>query len=183
MRSRDTDIVIVPGLGGSGPEHWQSRWEAKLPRARRVEQRDWEHADLGEWVAALIGTVAQCELPAVVVAHSLGVTTFVHAMGDTGIKGVAGAFLVAPPSDETLASLPAIGAGFGPAPRKALPVPSMLVASRNDPYASFETGSDYAAAWGSTLLDAGEAGHINTDSGHGPWPEGLMAFGGFLNRL
>ncbi|MFB2608362.1 alpha/beta hydrolase, partial [Rhizobium phaseoli] len=37
--------------------------------------------------------------------------------------------------------------------------------------------------WGSFLVDAGEAGHINADSGHGPWPEGTMVFAQFLSRL
>jgi predicted alpha/beta hydrolase family esterase len=33
------------------------------------------------------------------------------------------------------------------------------------------------------LIDAGEAGHINADSGHGPWPEGTMVFAKFLSQL
>ena len=33
------------------------------------------------------------------------------------------------------------------------------------------------------LIDAGEAGHINADSGFGPWPEGSMAFAKFLTGL
>jgi predicted alpha/beta hydrolase family esterase len=33
------------------------------------------------------------------------------------------------------------------------------------------------------IVDAGDAGHVNTESGHGPWPEGLMRFAGFLKQL
>ena len=40
-----------------------------------------------------------------------------------------------------------------------------------------------AAQWGSRLVAAGEAGHINADSGHGPWPEGLMQFASFIKGL
>jgi len=29
-----------------------------------------------------------------------------------------------------------------------------------------------ASAWGSTLIDLGEAGHVNAASGFGPWPGG-----------
>ena len=29
-----------------------------------------------------------------------------------------------------------------------------------------------AGAWGSALEDIGDAGHINTDAGYGPWPAG-----------
>lgn len=61
--------------------------------------------------------------------------------------------------------------------------PSLVVASRNDPFGTYEHADDIAAAWGALLLDAGEAGHINTESGHGPWPEGTIVFAQFLKRL
>ncbi len=35
----------------------------------------------------------------------------------------------------------------------------------------------------SIFADAGEAGHINAESGHGPWPEGSMTFAHFMTRL
>jgi predicted alpha/beta hydrolase family esterase len=57
------------------------------------------------------------------------------------------------------------------------------VASRDDRYAPFEESEEISYAWGSRLLDAGEAGHLNVDSGHGPWPEGLMSLAGFLKQL
>ena len=46
-------LVIVPGLGGSGPEHWQTVWAALLPRASRVTQRDWDHPDRELWLQGL----------------------------------------------------------------------------------------------------------------------------------
>jgi hypothetical protein len=62
---------------------------------------------------------------------------------------------------------------FAPIPREPLPFPSLLVASRNDPYARFETSSRIAAMWGSQLIDAGAIGHINSDSGIGEWTDGV----------
>jgi hypothetical protein len=62
---------------------------------------------------------------------------------------------------------------FAPIPREPLPFPTLLVASRNDPYASFDTSSRIAAMWGSTFVDAGAVGHINADSGIGEWTEGV----------
>jgi predicted alpha/beta hydrolase family esterase len=41
--------LIVPGLNGSGPGHWQTLWEEKYGY-KRVEQRDWEKPDLLEWI-------------------------------------------------------------------------------------------------------------------------------------
>ena len=48
-------VLIVPGWRDSGPGHWQSRWQAKLSTARRVEQRDWEKPMRDDWVARLRG--------------------------------------------------------------------------------------------------------------------------------
>jgi predicted alpha/beta hydrolase family esterase len=72
---------------------------------------------------------------------------------------------------------------FGPYPREKLPFPSAMIASRNDPFCAFDVAEDLARAWGSLFIDAGEAGHINADSGHGPWPEGSMTFAQFLSKL
>ena len=182
MRSRDTDIVVVPGLGGSGPDHWQARWEAKLPNAHRVEQADWDHPRLDAWVETLVRTVRQCERPVVLIAHSLGATTVAHA-ADRGLVEAAGAFLVSPPSDATIAGIPAVDPAFRPTPLRRLPFPSVTVASRNDPHIESDAAAVFAASWGSTFIDAGDAGHINAESGHGPWPEGLMSFAAFLSKL
>jgi predicted alpha/beta hydrolase family esterase len=96
---------------------------------------------------------------------------------------VRGALLVAFPDIEAGADLPESVRAFAPVPRDPLPFPSLLVASRTDPHCRYERAEDYAYAWGSALVDAGEAGHINVASGHGPWPEGLMRLAGFLAPL
>ena len=54
-----------------------------------------------------------------------------------------------------------------------LPYRSMLVESNNDPYCPVRTAGAYARAWGSEFVRLNDAGHINVDSGHGPWPLGL----------
>jgi hypothetical protein len=37
-----TEILLIPGLWNSGPEHWQSYWEGERSDCRRVEQSDWQ---------------------------------------------------------------------------------------------------------------------------------------------
>ena len=182
MRSRDTDLLVIPGLGGSGPDHWQSRWQAKLPNAVRVDQEDWDRPVAADWEARIVAAAARCERPVVAIAHSLGVIALVRAAPRLSDR-LAGAFLVAPPGETTLIGIPEVDPGFRPYPTDPLPFRSILVASHDDPYAGIEESATLSAAWGSAFIDAGNAGHINTDSGHGPWPEGLMAFGGFLSRL
>ncbi len=184
MRSRDADLIIIPGLGGSGPDHWQSRWGARLPNVLRVEQDDWDAPKAAAWEERIVEAAGRCERPVVAVAHSLGVIALVRAAPRlAALGGIAGAFLVAPPGEATLLGLPQIDPAFRPYPTDPLPFRSLLVGSRSDPYVEIEEIATLSAAWGSAFVDAGEAGHINVDSGHGPWPEGLMAFGGFLNRL
>ncbi len=184
MRSRDATILIIPGLGDSGPGHWQSRWEAKLPTARRVQQVSWDKPERAGWVGAIREALfADAGRPVVAIAHSLGVIALVAAVTEADAPPIAGAFLVTPPGEAAVLAIPEIDPAFAPFPTAPLPCPSVLVGSRNDPFASYAEFEERALDWGSKLIDAGEAAHINDDSGHGPWPEGLMAFAGFLNKL
>lgn len=183
MKSRDADILIIPGLGGSGPDHWQSRWEAKLPTARRVDPADRDCASKEAWSARIAEAIRQSTRPVILVAHSLGAIATAHVLAEHRPIEVSGSFLVAPPETGRLAEIPGVDAAFHPYPADALPCPSILVASTDDPYCSMPAAEALATAWGATLLNAGAAGHINAASGHGPWPEGLMAFAGFLSKL
>jgi predicted alpha/beta hydrolase family esterase len=182
MKVKDADILIIPGYTNSGPQHWQTRWQGKLSTARRVEQAEWSKPVLEDWVGELARAVNEAEKPVVLVAHSLGVATAVQALPQFRNR-VAGGFFVAPPDVANPAIRPKHLMTFGPYPREPLPFPSIVVASRNDPFSSFEAAEDIAGAWGSLFLDAGESGHINAESGHGPWPEGSMTFAQFMMRL
>jgi uncharacterized protein len=187
MRASEAEILVIPGLGGSGPDHWQSRWEAKIPAARRVVQADWEKPELAAWRDRIVEDVERVARPVILVAHSLGVLAAVHAApflakGESSGK-VKGAFLVAPPSAKVLTGLDALDPAFLTFPDEPLPFPSLVIASRDDPYSSFAESEALARALGAELIDAGFSGHINSESGHGPWPEGLMRFAGFLKTL
>ncbi|MCV9960531.1 alpha/beta hydrolase [Pararhizobium sp. BT-229] len=182
MKASEADILIVPGYTNSGPDHWQTRWQNKLASARRVEQAEWAKPVREDWVKRMIDDINASTKPVVIVAHSLGVATAIHALPHAK-KQIAGAFLVAPPDVTNPKIRPKHLMTFGPYPRDPLPFPSLVVASRNDPFGAYEHSGDVANAWGSLLVDAGESGHINSESGHGPWPEGTMVFAQFLSRL
>lgn len=183
MRVQDADILIIPGLNGSGPGHWQSRWEAKLSSARRIMQRDWERPALGAWRQRIIEEVDNAARPVVFVSHSLGVLATVHATALLQGGKVKGAFLAAPPSAAGLSGIDAVDRTFLDVPGELLPFPALLIASRDDPYSSFEESAALAVRLGAKLVDAGFSGHINSESGHGPWPEGLLRFAAFLKAL
>lgn len=166
-------VLLLPGWQGSGPGHWQTRWEA-LHGHTRVEQHDWQRPLRGDWSARLEEVVLASPAPVVLVAHSLGcllVAAWAARSRHTGRVGAA--LLVAPPDvdrDDLAPHLP----GWSPPVLQPLPFRSLLVSSQNDPYCSPAQAHAYAAAWGATLADAGHAGHINSESGLGDWPAGYQ---------
>ncbi len=191
MKTSDVEILIVPGRFGSGPDHWQSRWERNLPTARRIDQDDWHAPDKDAWVANIVAAVAAASRPAVLVAHSLGVIATLYAAPKLDKGKVAGGFLVAPADVDNAAqwpqnqghAWPADGFGFAPVPLARLGFPALVLNAADDPYCSQERAKAFADAWGAIFVDAGQAGHIADHSGHGPWPDGLLRFGKFLGGL
>jgi uncharacterized protein len=163
------EVLTLPGLGGSGQAHWQSRWEALHPEYERIHMPDWDAPVLEHWLAQLDRRVARATAPVVIVAHSLGCLAVAH-WGSRQNK-LHAALLVAPPDPESQC-YPRVARGFDPVPLAPLPFVSCVVASRDDPYGSVAHAARCAAAWRSQLVDVGALGHINADSGLGDWPEG-----------
>lgn len=169
MKSRN--VLILPGWQGSGPQHWQSLWQARQG-FQRVDQHDWLRPLRGDWIARLEDVVLSADEPVVLVAHSLGcVLVAAWASHTRHAHRVKAALLVAPGDVEREALRPVL-ASWSPIPLQPLPFKSTLVASQDDPYCSFERAQSLAAAWGSALVDAGAVGHINAESGLGNWPQG-----------
>lgn len=194
MRLKDLDIVIVPGWSSSGPGHWQTRWEENFRTARRIEQADWFAPKRDAWVAKVVDGLKEIETPSLIVAHSLGVITTAHALAELGEEArehALGAFLVAPADVENADRWPITkgqafvdhGPDFAPIPAQPLPIPSVVIASADDPYCSLARANQMAEAWGADVVEAGDCGHLNIESGHGPWPEGLMRLGWFLKQI
>jgi hypothetical protein len=167
----DTPLLFIPGLHGSGPGHWQGHWERALPSAERIEQANWDRPGLGEWMANLVERI-RGRSGVVLVAHSLGCALVAHLAALTGGRGVAGALLVAPADVDGETPAGRLLTAFAPMPRQRLGFPSLVVASRDDPFMTITRAEAFAGLWGSAFADIGKAGHINVDSGHGPWEEG-----------
>lgn len=163
-------VLILPGYLDSGPHHWQSHWERDHPEYRRVQQRDWEAPVRAEWVATLDAAIAAAGAPPVLVAHSLGCITIAH-WAAAHARPVRSALLVAP-ADIEQPEFTAVFASFAPIPLAPLPFPTIVVAGDDDAYCALARSEEFAAAWGSRFVNLGPAGHINTDAGYGPWPQG-----------
>lgn len=183
---KDFSVLILPGLGGSGPDHWQTHWEKAFPDFRRVKQANWETPDYADWAPRLTEAVEGSARPVILVAHSLGTSLTMRWSFDqpAAAKKVAGAFLVAPTDRDAFDSRPGTPVrGFGKMILKRMPFPAAVVASRNDDRVSFERAQAFAAAWGATLTDAGNLGHMGSAAQLGAWPAGQAWFGQFVASL
>jgi len=189
----DLHVLTLPGWEGSGPAHWQSRWEA-LYGDQRVEQSEWMWPLRGDWMMRLDeeigvlvdawaptpGSAPACPPRIVLVAHSAGchlVAAWAAHSGKTA--HVRTALLVAPP-DFDRPDLPPQLHSFTPTVRQPLPFPGLVVISEDDPFCSAEAAWQLAADWHCRALDVGARGHLNADSGLGDWPAGREMLAGLL---
>ena len=167
-----TQYLIIPGLGNSGEDHWQTHFENSGDNFRRIEQKEWDAPNCEDWIENINKVVGEYDPKNVVlVAHSLGCTAVAYwaKKHRTIIKG---AFLVAPSDIENpVYTFPATG--FTPIPLEKLPFPTLVIASLDDVWVSEKRAKFFAENWGSNLINIGNAGHINADAGFGDWPEGL----------
>lgn len=177
-------VLLVPGLNDSGPGHWQTIWEQQRADCSKVDLGRWDEPHRNTWINNLNLAIRSARRPVVLVAHSLGclaVAWWARYEQQEWGDPVIGALLVAPPEvdffplDERVAS-------FAPTPSDLLPFPSRLVASRDDPWMGFHTAEALARRWGSTLVDAGECGHINAESGIGDWSLGQEQLAALLQH-
>jgi len=153
-------VLVAPGLYNSGPLHWQSRWQCLYPAFERVEQEKWDAPVLEVWSQRLQHQLRQSEQPTLVIAHSFGCLTTVHA-ALTDIPNLAGALLVAPADPDKFDVSQAV--------RGQLPVPAIVVGSLNDPWMESGRARQWAQTWGADYVDAGALGHINAESNLGDW--------------
>jgi len=164
-------VVIVPGLHNSGPQHWQSLWQRRLPNSLRVEQQRWDVPDLKCWsdnVLDVLNALDASGEDCWIVAHSFGCLASVYALQQAR-SNVRGLFLAAPADPQKFAVADLLPAG-------SLSIPGRLIGSRSDPWLAWEHAEQWAQRWRLPIVCAGDAGHINVESGHGLWPEGWREF-------
>ena len=162
-------FLILHGLGGSGPGHWQTWLAARLradgERVAYPDMPDAELPSLPAWRAALDGELAALPGSAIVVCHSVACLLWLHHLAEGGTPAER-ALLVAPPSEE--AGLPEI-AGFFPVPLPELSG-ARLVCSDDDPYCPQGADQLYGEPLGIPVDLLPGGGHLNPETGYGPWP-------------
>lgn len=169
--------VIVPGVGGSEHDHWQSWLQRQLKSCSRVQPQDWNKPVLHAWVEQFVKTVQAIQEPIQIVAHSFGCLTTVAALAqhpelNQKIKNLV---LVAPANPARFGD-----AGFARESQNdyqqyfhqlKLQVPTQMIISENDPWLNFQDALQLAKAWKIRPKNLGQVGHINVASGFGPFPE------------
>ena len=177
----DVTYVFLAGVNNSGPDHWQRQWLDRVGKGVWVEHEEWDYPDRDAWVSDLQKTVWKLSGPMVFVAHSLGCLVTAEWAIEHNDPAVRAAFLVAAPDPYGDAFPPDAG-GFGASTTARLGFPSVVVASRNDPYSTIDFAQKAAETWGSEFIDLGEQGHINAASGLGAWDEGWQLLQDFLKQ-
>lgn len=177
----DLEYLVIPGLYGSGPDHWQTVWE-KLFGFSRLEQEDWDNPDFYKWQRVLLEHLEQCPSNSVVlIAHSLGCHLVVKSFRAIKQK-IRGVFMVAPPNlssgilqkdlREFMTNDPPI-----------IDVPGCVVYSENDPYADAIYSESFGKSIGTQTINIGSYGHINSNSNLGSWDEGIKHFKSLLRDV
>lgn len=164
-------VLILPGLFGSGDGHWQRYWLQDRTDSRMVEQDDWDHPRLTDWMAKLAVALEE-EGEAYIVAHSLGCLLTAQLAGSAAARRVKGALLVAPCDLPATELLHPGHIAFGRMPTATLPFPSITVGSLDDVYMSLDRLTLFGRLWKSEVRNIGLAGHINVASGFGRWTAG-----------
>lgn len=182
LSSPSVTFVIVPGLRDHVEDHWQThlarQWEAQSIPCLTVPPLAHDKLSRAARVQALHQTLLATHGPVVLVAHSAGCITTVHWAQQYGAQWasrIRGALLATPADVEmpmpagypTQAQL--TEHGWCPVPRTALPFPTVVAASRNDPLAPYPRLASLAADWQARLVDLGDVGHLNPAAGYGPW--------------
>lgn len=164
-------ILIVPGSRLKSTD-WQARWESRFDFIERVDQPATGRLNLESWLEILCEHVEH-HPNAVLVGHGLGATVIAHLAARYPDLPIRSAMLVAPIDPESDAAFAAGIASFGPLPCDPFPFPAFVVASRTDPHMDIDRARIFANMWDAAFIDAGNAGHLDADSGLGDWPAGL----------
>jgi predicted alpha/beta hydrolase family esterase len=167
-------FLILHGLEGSGPGHWQT-WLAERLRTRGEHV---SYPDLPEpfdpqpeeWLDALERELDNLDEP-VVVCHSLGCLLWLRFAARAQDRTAERVLLVAPPWREDVAAVVRFKPdGVQPEHVRRVAGETLIACSDNDPYCPAGAVTTYAEPLEIRARVIPGAGHINTDAGYGEWP-------------
>lgn len=160
-------VIVVHGLHASPSDHWFP-WLAHELAARDVSAQivalpdsDAPHAPV--WIETVIDAIGTADGDTVVVGHSLGCITTIHALSQVpNADALAGLVLVSPFA-EPLPNLPEVDAFVQGAPDIAFStagVPVIVIASDNDEIVAPAASARVARQLGVDVRTVPGAGHF-----------------------
>ncbi len=164
-------VLILHGWHGSDAPHWQDWLYHQLREAGYTvafpQLSDNRQPKKEVWLreAAVAFHTLQ---PDVVIAHSMGNTLWFHLCNEGLVNRVKRLLLVAPPRD--LSDYPEVAEFFPVTLKDCCADEVLMVSSTDDPYMSKAEAAEFARAHNIKQKVVQNGGHINSDSGFGPWP-------------
>ena len=179
----ETKLLIIPGLGDSGKDHWQTYWLKKYTNATKLIQDNWNEPQLKDWLDKLNEAILKLNQPTILIAHSLGVSLVLHWLSKNSNPNIIGALLVAPADVDSPDHTPKEIWNFAPIPTAKLHFPAIVVSSENDPYIPLQRAKELAEIWGSDFINIGQKGHINSESNLEYWEEGQLILQQLMDKI
>ena len=173
-RGLSRSFLILHGLEGSGPDHWQTWLAGRLrERGERVS-----YPDLPDpfdprpdaWLAALHAELPAMEGERILLCHSLACLLWMLHARDGG-EPVDRILLVAPPCTQEIEQVARFRPdGVSAEHLRAAAGSTRMLCSEADPYCPAGAAQTFGdpLELDYTVIDGG--GHLNTDAGYGPWP-------------
>lgn len=181
--SEKYQFLHIPGIGDSGETHWHTNWENSFPEIQRVIQKNWESPDKEAWIKTLESYIEEYSVkPIILIAHSLGSGTIIHADYLNKLTGVKAAFLVALPDIERK-DFPEECSGFVPMPKSKFSIPAVMVSSESDEWCSMEVAKKWSDILEVPLINIGKKQHICGEKEFEEWKEGKNLLVDFLDSL
>lgn len=175
-------FIIIHGLYGSPPGHWQCWLRDRLVEAgfkvRFPEMSEANCPNLITWLDELHQVLREAGQGATLVAHSLGAVLWLHYASVPHPVKMRRVLLVAPPGGAEIKHHPRIS-GYqrlvlDPVNINQSADEVLMVGSEADPYCQRGFFEEYARELELHHLQLPDsAGHVNLDSGFGPWPFAL----------
>lgn len=177
-------FLILHGLANHRPpeawHHWlASELHAAGERVSYPQLPDPDTPSYAAWSATLEAQLAALSGERVVICHSLSCLLWLRTAAERAADAPPRAdrlLLVAPPARE---QVPDTGAEFriempdGAAARRSAATRIRLACGDGDPYDPDGRARAWADPLGADLDVLAAGGHINPDSGYGPWPSAL----------
>ncbi len=165
-------VLILHGWGGSDYPHWQSWLAGEIAKnygkVSFLKFSNIDFPDKDKWKDELIKELDEFK-PDIVICHSVANILWFHICNDVKISTIERLYLVVPPSLEC--DIPELSS-FYPCniPTDLLAKEVLLITSTNDPYMTQIEAEQLQKSLDVKMKVLKDAGHINADSGFGPWP-------------